>query len=150
MFDHIIGPTTHHAPSESHPSSSLCYRRRRTRTTAWCPWFGSPGQKSPRPSLPLSNQKAHLSTQRALSFQPIATSEQKQQHYLETHHERRYHALLSHKQCYPDTNYLREAVARHRLRASYYLWLGLNYLQGVFYTIFSTKVAMFLFLIVDP
>ena len=26
LFDHI-GPTAHHAPSEFHPNSSLCYRR---------------------------------------------------------------------------------------------------------------------------
>ena len=60
--------------------------------------------------------------------------------------------LLSQK-CYPDTKSLREAVAqmRHQLRTSYF-WLGWNYFvrQGVSYTIFSTKVAMFLFVTVDP
>ena len=60
--------------------------------------------------------------------------------------------LLSQK-CYPDTKSLGEAVAqmRHQLRISH-VWLGWNYFarQGVPYTIFSTKVAMFLFVTVDP
>ena len=41
---------------------------------------------------------------------------------------------------------------RHQLRISYYFWLGWNYFvrEGVFYTTLSTKVAMFLFVTVDP
>ena len=88
LFDRI-GPTAHHAPSEFHPSSSLSYRRRRTRTISLMSmiWFSRP--KTNASSLPLSNQKSHLSTALSLSFQPKATSAQPQ--YLETNHERRYH-----------------------------------------------------------
>ena len=60
--------------------------------------------------------------------------------------------LLSRK-CYPDTKSLREGVAQmhHQMRTSYFR-LGWNYFvrQGVSYTIFSTKVAMFLLVTVDP
>ena len=87
LFDHIA-PTAHHAPSEFHPSSCLRYRRRRTRTT--CLMFRSPGHKPPRPlSLPLSNQKSHLST--ALSLCPSKQNPPTQQQYIETEtdHERR-------------------------------------------------------------
>ena len=61
--------------------------------------------------------------------------------------------LISQK-CYPDTKSLREAVAqmRHQLRISYF-WRGWNYFvrQRVSYTtICSAKVAMFLFVAVDP
>ena len=48
--------TTHHLSS---PSSSLCYRRIRTRTI--CLMYGSLGHKPPRP-LFLSPTKCHLST----------------------------------------------------------------------------------------
>ena len=74
LFDHI-GRTAHHAPSEFHPSSSLCYRRRRTRTI--CLMYRSPGHKPQRPlslspslqpkvtqhsALSLLPTKSHLST----------------------------------------------------------------------------------------
>ena len=68
LFDHI-GPTAHHVPSEFHPSSSLCYRRRRTRTICLMSiiWFSRP--QSTESFLPLSLQpKSHLST--ALSLLP--------------------------------------------------------------------------------
>ena len=32
LFDYCTGRTAHHAPSEFHPTSSLCHRRRRIRT----------------------------------------------------------------------------------------------------------------------
>ena len=69
LFDHI-GPTAHHAPSEFHPNSSLCYRRR-TRTICLMSmiWFSRPQTTASFvPTLPLSNQKSHLST--ALSLLP--------------------------------------------------------------------------------
>ena len=67
LFDHI-GPTAHHAPSEFQPSSSLCYRRRRTRIICLMSviWFSRP--QTTTASLLLSNGKSHLST--ALSLLP--------------------------------------------------------------------------------
>ena len=52
LFDHI-GPTAHHVPSEFHPSSSLCYRRRRTRTICLMSiiWFSRPQTTASSPSL---------------------------------------------------------------------------------------------------
>ena len=63
LFDHI-GPTAHHAPSEFHPSSSLCYRRRRTRTICLMSMICFSRPQTTASSLPLSNhdQKSHLST----------------------------------------------------------------------------------------
>ena len=63
-----IGPTAQHVPSEFHPSSSLCYRRRRTRIICLMSviWFSRP--QTTTSSLPLSNGKSHLST--ALSLLP--------------------------------------------------------------------------------
>ena len=80
--------SAHHAASEFHPSSSLCYRRSRTRIICLMPmiWFSRP--QTTTSSLPLSNRKSHLSTALSLSFQPKATSAQRQ--YRETDHERRY------------------------------------------------------------
>ena len=49
---------------EFHPSSSLCYRRRRTRTI--CLMYGSPGHKPPRP-LSLSPTNSHTPQYSALS-----------------------------------------------------------------------------------
>ena len=142
LFDHI-DPTAHHAPSEFHPSSSLCYRRRRTRTICVMS-YGSPGHKPPRP-LSLSPTKSRTSARRSLS----PSNQKPPQHSSSIYRQIMSDAttLLSQK-CYPDTKSLREAVAqiRHHLRTSYF-WLGWNYFvrQGVSYTIFSTKEAMFLF-----
>ena len=77
LFDHI-GPTAHHASSEFHPSSYLCYRRRRARTICLYVWFSR--RQTIASSLPLSNQ--NLSIALSLSFQPNATSAQQQ--YIET------------------------------------------------------------------
>ena len=77
LFDHI-GPTAHHAPSEFHPMSSLCYRRRRTITICLMSVIWFPRPQSTASFLPLSNQKSHLSTALSLSFQPKAPSAQQQ------------------------------------------------------------------------
>ena len=105
LFDHI-GPTAHHAPSEFHPSSSLYYRRRRTRTICLMSmiWFSRP--QPPRP-LSLSPTKSHTSAQRSLSPSNQKPPQHSSSIYIiyvirsiyiiETDHERRYHTLLSHK-----------------------------------------------------
>ena len=120
LFDHI-GPTAHHAPSEFHPSSSLCYRRRRTRTICLMSiLFGSPGHK---PHRVLSSSPKPKVTPHHSAFSLLPTKSHLSTTAVYRHIMSDATTLLSQK-CYPDTKSLREAVAqmRHQFIISYF-WL---------------------------